>query len=345
MSKFFDSLKSDLLDRRLLPLVALVAVGLLAAIAYAVLAGSGSSTPVTASAPATTPASGIVVSAVSTTGEAGAGETTSGAKQSAGPGRDPFQALPEPKTSSSSSAPAPSSSSSSPGTSTTPAGSTTGSSSTGGESSSGSSTPPSSETAPVKPKPKKQPQTTYNADVLFGATAAGTPALSAQLQAFNALKLQQPLPDDKDALVVFRGVIAGGKSATFTLVGEAILRGEATCLPSTAQCQAIELKEGQTEELEETPPGGTPVVYELYLLGIKTNTSSTSSEGATVRESKAGLKLLREAGLQALPGLRYSRSKSMLVFASHRAFAARAHVSSMRAAAARRATAHAAPSR
>lgn len=344
MSKFFDSLKSDLLDRRLLPLLALVAVGLLAAIAYAVLAGSGSSTPVTASAPVATPASGIAVSAVSTTGEPGAGETTSGAKQSASPGRNPFKPLPEPKASSSSSTAAPSSTSSSTGTSTS--GSTTGSSSTGGESSSGSSTPSSgSESAPAKPKAKKQPQTTYSVNVLFGATAAGTPALSAQLQTFNALKLQQPLPDDKNALVVFRGAIAGGKSATFTLVGEAILRGEATCLPSTTQCQAIELKEGQTEELEETPLGGTPVVYELYLLGIKTNTSSASSEGATVRESKAGLKLLREAGLQALPGLRYSRSKDVLVFASHRAFAARAHASSKRAAAARRATAHVALSR
>jgi hypothetical protein len=337
MSKFFDSLKSDLLDRRLLPLLALVAVGLLAAIAYAVLAGSGSSTPTSASAPSSTPASGIAVSAVSATGEAGAVETTGGAKQSASPGRNPFTPLPEPKTKSSSS------------TSSTSATPTSGSS-TGTEPSSGSSTPSSGSesTTPTpapKPKPKKQPQPAYDVNVLFGATTAGTPALSAQLKTFDALKLQQPLPEAKNALVVFRGAMAGGKSATFTLVGEAILRGEATCLPSTAQCQAIELKEGQTEELEETPVGGTPVVYELYLLGIKKNTSSTSTEGATVRESKAGLKLLREAGLQALPGLRYSLAKGALVVTSHRAFAARAHAASQHPARARRAATDAALSR
>jgi hypothetical protein len=324
MSKFLDSLKSDLLDRRLLPLLALVAVGLLAAIGYAVLAGSGSSTPTSASAPTSTPVSGIAVSAVSTTGEAGAVETTGGAKQSASPGRNPFTPLSEPKAKSSSSS---SSTSSAPGTSTSS------SPSTGGESSSGSSTPSSGKqsTTPTptpKPKPKKQPRQAYQVNVLFGATTAGTPALTAGLKAFDALKLQQPLPEAKNALVVFRGAMADGKSATFTLVGEAILRGEATCLPSTAQCQWIELKEGQTEELEETPAGGTPIVYELYLLGIKKNTSSTSSEGASVRESKAGLKLLREAGLLALPGLHYSPAKRALVVTSHRAFAARAHAAS-----------------
>ena len=103
MSKFFDSLKADLLDRRLLPLLALVAVGLLAAIAYAVLAGSGSSTPTSASAPSSTPAAGIAVSAVSTTGEPGSVETTGGAKQSTSPGRNPFTPLPEPKAKSASS--------------------------------------------------------------------------------------------------------------------------------------------------------------------------------------------------------------------------------------------------
>jgi hypothetical protein len=336
MSKFFDSLKSDLLDRRLLPLLALVAVGLIAAIAYAVLAGSGSTTPVTAGATAATPASGIAVSAVSTTAEAGAGETTGAAKQSASPGRNPFTQLPEPKTTSASSATAPAPASAGSGSAPS------GSSSTGGETGSSSTPPSGGESAPAKPKAKQHPRATHEVNVLFGATAAGTPALSAQLTTINALKLQQPLPDDKSALVVFRGVNAGGKSATFTLVGEAILRGEATCLPSTAQCQAIELKEGQTEELEETPAGGPPVVYELYVLGIKTGTVSTSTEGASMRESKAGLKLLREAGLQTLPGLRYSAAKGVLVATSHRAFAARVHAASSHGAHAHLATVHAA---
>ena len=41
-------------------------------------------------------------------------------------------------------------------------------------------------------------------------------------------------------------------------------------------------------------------------------------------ESKAGLQFLRGAGLSALPGLRYSADKGVLVFASHSAFGPRA---------------------
>ena len=48
MTDFLSSLKADLLDRRLLPLVALVAVGLVAAVAYAVLGGGSSAATPTA---------------------------------------------------------------------------------------------------------------------------------------------------------------------------------------------------------------------------------------------------------------------------------------------------------
>jgi hypothetical protein len=327
MNKFFNSLKGDLLDRRLMPFVALLAVALLAAIGYAAFAGSSSSTPPAASAPASTPVAGIAVSAVKSDAEPGAGETTGAAKQSANAGRNPFSSPSEtkPKASSTSST---TSSSSTSATSESSGAAAGGSSSGSTESASGGSSSPSSgskTTTPAKPKAKKQPQAGYKVEVLFGATTAGTPALSAQLPAFANLKRQQPLPSDSHALIVYRGVIAGGKSATFTIVGEAILRGEATCLPSTAQCQAIELKQGQTEELEEAQLGSAPVVYELYLAGIKASKSSTTAKGASIGESKAGLHLLRVAGLQALPGLRYSAAKGVLVFASHRAFSARAH--------------------
>ena len=110
----------------------------------------------------------------------------------------------------------------------------------------------------------------------FGVIPAGLTAASAQLTPYANLKRQQPLPSAKQPLVVFRGVTAGGKSATFTLVGEAILRGGAKCLPSASQCQAIDLKTGQTEELEYLPPTGAAVTYELQLVDI-TSTKATAS--------------------------------------------------------------------
>jgi hypothetical protein len=156
---------------------------------------------------------------------------------------------------------------------------------------------------------------------------AGTPPQSVQLTPFASLTRQQPLPSAAQPLVVFRGVIAGGKSATFTLVGEAILRGKAVCVPSASQCQAIELKPGQTEELEYLPPSGAAITYQLQLVSI---TKSLATEAAARRafrgESKAGRELLRRIGLAAIPGLRYSTTKGVLMAVGHpAAFAALSH--------------------
>jgi hypothetical protein len=162
--------------------------------------------------------------------------------------------------------------------------------------------------------------------VLFGVAPAGTPPQSSQLTSYENLKRLTPLPSAKQPLVVFRGVTSGGKSATFTLVGEAILRGNAACLPSASQCQAIELKPGQAEQLEYLSPTSQTITYQLQVVSISSSKASTASaQHAFRRESKVGRELLRRAGLMTLPGLRYSRKKGVLVFAGHPAFAVRAH--------------------
>jgi hypothetical protein len=326
MNDFFDSLKSDLLDRRLIPVLGLLAVVLIAAIAYAVLGGSSATAPNTASAPVTPVAKvpGIAVSEVKTADVTAGAETTSGSpQQTGGASRNPFAPMPGVKQAQAASAAATSGSGSSAATGSGSPAASSPTTSTGG------STPaPAEETkkpsTPTKPKDK---QTVFHVDVLFGTAAAATPPQNAALTPFNELKLQQPLPSGSQPLVVFRGVIAGGKSATFTLVGEAILRGPAVCLPSASQCQAIDLKPGQTEELEYLPPGADAVIYELNVVSISSGKAKLSSaHSAFGGESKTGLELLRRSGLQGLSGLRYSTTKGVLVFAGKHAFAARAHI-------------------
>ncbi|HTB70137.1 MAG TPA: hypothetical protein VK707_04085 [Solirubrobacteraceae bacterium] len=339
MSAFLDSLRADLLDKRLRPLLALLALGLAGAIVYAVMAGSGSSTPTAASSPAPGGRStGVAVSVVKPEAAQAVAETTSGASQQTGGGRtrNPFAPLPgsaarkasttpaSSKSSPSSAAPS-SGSSSSAGSGSTSAGSGSGSSSGSG------SVSPSGGATPSKPK-RESPQTVYQVSVLFGAAAPGTPLASAQLTPYDELMRQQPLPSAQQALVVFRGVIAGGKSATFTLVGEAILRGVAVCRPSASQCQTIDLQIGQTEELEYAPPGGTATTYMLHIVAIKAvKAKAAAARRAFAGQSKAGLRLLRSSGLAALPGLRYSGAKGVLVFAGRKAFAARARIAKHRA--------------
>lgn len=343
MSDFFDSLKTDLLDRRLMPVLALLGVALLGAIAYAAMAGgSGSSKPAASSPVPAQKAPGIPVTAA-TSAKTAVAETTSGAvQQTAGHSRNPFAPLPGVKaanTSGSTAAASESASGSSTAGSSGAEGSQ-GSSGGGTESSPSESSPSQSGGAQPKQKGTKKPSKTYKVSVLFGTAPVGTPALTAGLPSYEDLQRRQPLPSAKQPLIVYRGVIAGGESATFTLVGEAILRGNAACKPSAAQCQAIDVKAGETEELEYVPLEGTPVNYELHVLKIEAvkakaagAASTASAKAAFAGESKAGLRILREAGLLELPGLRWSTDGSVLVFehANH-APPARARVSAWGAA-------------
>ncbi|MGO9322644.1 MAG: hypothetical protein ACLQBY_17835 [Solirubrobacteraceae bacterium] len=330
MSEFLSSVKADLTDRRLLPLVVLVAVALVGAVAYAVL-GGGSSTATPAAAVAGAPAtasSGVAISQASP--EKAVAETTSGASiQRGGSARNPFTPLPGSKaTSSTSAASSSASKSTGAGTSSSGAGSGAGSS---GSSSSGSGSTGSSTTTPSKPSTPAKPKTIYHVAVLFGVLPAGATPQTAQLTPYETLKLLAPLPSAVQPLIVFRGVTVGGKSATFTLVGEAILHGDAACLPSAAQCEAIDLQSGQSEQLEYVSATGQPVVYELRIVSIVSARASSAAFKSMLRgQSKAGRELLEHAGLVAVPDLRYSSRAGVLVFAGHPAFAARARAAARR---------------
>jgi hypothetical protein len=153
-------------------------------------------------------------------------------------------------------------------------------------------------------------------NVLFGAVPVGTPAGVTQLPPFDSLKIFTALPSAKQPLIVFRGVTSGGKSALFTIVGEAIIRGTATCLPNASQCQVIQLKPGQLEQLEYLAPTGQVTTYELRLVTIASTTTTASSaslKNAVTGDSKAVREMLGRAGLRALPGLRYSQGAGVLV--------------------------------
>jgi hypothetical protein len=154
----------------------------------------------------------------------------------------------------------------------------------------------------------------------------GATAQTAQLTPYENLRLLAPLPSAKQPLIVFRGVTAGGKSAIFTLVSEAILHGNATCRPSATQCEAIDLQAGQAEQLEYLSATGQTVTYELRIVSIVSGEATSAAVKSVLRnESKAGREVLSHAGLDAVPGLRYSAQAGVLVFAGHRLFGAHAH--------------------
>ncbi|HWX51725.1 MAG TPA: hypothetical protein VNY34_00450 [Solirubrobacteraceae bacterium] len=324
MTDFLNSVKADLLDRRLLPVLLVLGVALSAALAYAVLGGGSAarSTPTAAvSSPGASSGSpGAPISQAPANPNQPVAETTSGTShQRGGVTRNPFTPLPGVKTASSSAK--------STGASKTSGTSTTSSSGSSTKGAGGTTPATPKETTPAKPK---KVYIHYHVTAQFGAvppTVEGTPPQAAQLKTYKDMVLDEPLPGKANPQLVYLGVVLStGKDVVFALTGEAILHGSATCKPSPTQCQAIELRVGQTETLEVVEPSGKLVIYELKLVSI-TKSVSTASTARAHTASKAGRELLRRDGVHSLSELHYSPEQGGLVFAGHSAFGARAHAS------------------
>jgi len=333
MTDFLGSLKDDLLDRRLLPLVAIVLLALAGAVAYATLAGGSSPAPsavTSAVHPLETGTSGIAVSAPAASATQAVAETTNGtAVQRRGVAHDPFIALAAPAK--------------------TPAGSSAGKSSGGAAQASGgsksasspstSSTPQSSGTPkPSEPSPSK---TVYKVAVLFGLLPAGVIPQNAELQAYTGLTGVTPLPSAKNEVVRFLGVTvtSKGTTASFELSGEVIIHGQGVCLPSSAQCKMIELAQGGAEQLEVLSNTGALITYELRVENISTGTASAAAvKHVLAEQARTARTLLADGGLLKLAGLHFAAQAGVLVFdarPARHAHAARAHAAVQRGRASR----------
>jgi hypothetical protein len=320
MNDLLTSLKSDLLDRRLLPVLVLLGAILAAAVAYAVLGGgsNSSSTPVARVAPSNIGSSGpaLAVSAATSNQNAAVAETTEGARYQHHSGaRNPFAPLTSHKASSEASST--SSSSSTSGSSTS--GSSTSSSQPGSSGSTGGGTTPVAPATPAEPTPpakKQKPKTVYVVDILYGP-APTTPGQLSQLTPYAGLKRLEPLPSASNPKIVFSGVSDTGKGAIFTLVGEAILKGEGGCMPSDTQCEAVVLAAGKTEEFDYVEANGQSATYELKVVSIAKRQASAATAARLNRRNRVGAALVRRLAPAVLKHLRFSSAKGVLFYVAH----------------------------
>jgi hypothetical protein len=326
MNEMLESIKADLTDRRMLPLVGLVVVALLAAIGYAVLGGSGGSSPAasaSATAPRTAIPHGIVVSEAQTSAKEAIAETTDGAKvQRQGSARNPFHELPASVTGNQQSSGTSSSSATSNATSSATSSKTESSAKT----ESGSKTESKSGGGATKPAAKHKK--VYDVALQFGAITSGAPVGAASLTPYTGLTRATPLPSSKERLIEFIGVTKShsGVSASFAVDTELILRGSASCLPSTTQCQVLDLQEGKTEQLEYLTPAGTVATYELTVVSIVQQKASAATVSRVLhRQATITPGLMADGGALREAGLRFSSLAGVLVFAPRPASAARAH--------------------
>lgn len=315
MNELLQSVKADLLSRRLLPVLVLLCVGLLAALGYVALGGKEKAKLPAPVAAAPLP-SGLPVTIAPPNATAAASETPAGLRyQTHDSRRNPFQPLPGAVNTTSASGNSATTASGSSGTSSSStSNSTTGSgngsssgSSGGSNGSSGSGTattpkpkPPAKKTSPKKPTDfKPRPDLLFDVSVLFGPAPA-SPEQQPALTPFEELKLYEPLPAAKTPLLVYIGVTKVGEKAAFALVVPPILRGPAVCVPSQSQCQAIALGAGQSEELEYVKTSGEVVAFELKVVKVAHRSSASGASAKARKISKAGRLALSRAGLLAL---------------------------------------------
>jgi hypothetical protein len=285
MIEFLQSIRSDLASRRLLPFVALAAVALIAAVAYAMTAGSGSPAPAPVASLPGIPVAGsapaLPVTVAPANPNEAVSETPGGVRfQNQSPTRDPFVPLPSPPATKA----ATSSSSSGSGSSSSSGGSSSGGSSSGSGGSTSKGSGGGQEAPAPAPKKTSKPKFSYVVSILFGP-ASTIPGQPATLAPYEDVKSGDPFPSKQNPRISFERVTNNGAGAVFKLVSPPILHGTGICLPSTSECQTIDLESGHSEELEYIEASGQIVVYEIKIVSI---VKGSGASAASLKHKDAG---------------------------------------------------------
>lgn len=310
MTEMLESIKSDLLSRRMLPLLAAVAVALVGGAAYALSASSssGDSNPAPAPSLSLPPvASAVHLAVASANPHAAVAETPGGKRyQSGNSTRNPFAPLTQPPAGKSGTT-GPSGSSS--GSSSTGS-STSGSGASGGSSTgSGTGVPP----APVLPKPKPihaglTATQSYNVEISLTTAAGG-------LDTFNRLERLSVLPSEQQQSLVYLGVLRGGRNALFVVQPGTVVSGPGKCIPGPTDCEILSLAQEQIESLSQSAGSGTSTLalFAVNTIAVDNFTSVAGANRARREASAAGRSLLAASTLPALPLFEYQPNVGAVV--------------------------------
>ena len=278
MPPFLKNIVHDLIEKRLWPVALALVVALIAV--PIVLGGSSASAPAVASAPL--PGAGNGRSSVSLATAAGQER----AYTRAGKVRNPFS---QPKVKRAGTA-----------TTTAPGGSPT--TTTAGTPSGGSPLPAGSPGTGDPGAPGGTPGSgggtkpdsldTFRLTLRFGQAGS--------LRTISDLARLSPLPSEANPFFVYLGVLKDAKTAVFLISSDVTATGDGKCRPSTADCQTVEVKEGDTEffDLERD---GNAIQYEMDVLHLVRTSdaakqvTAAAARAAATRHSKAGAAMLRSA--------------------------------------------------
>lgn len=276
---FFRNVYADLVERRLLPLAALLALAIVAV--PLVLAKAMPAAPIASAAPApylNIPSSQAAVSLLSPDGKG----RLDGLKvnnpfiqrrvaRRTAPKVHPASGATGAGPATASSGGSPSAGSSSP--STAP-------SSSGGPSS-GASSPSPSSPSPLSPSPAAEHKAVKPVKHAGEPTRYRVPILvlrfgrAGERGNRSTLDHVTSLPRGHTPVVVFVGMLTDGKTAEFLVASHVKAQGDGSCRPSRLSCRTVRIRAGQVEFFDAPGPNGTTVQYELDIgrLGHRWTTS------------------------------------------------------------------------
>jgi hypothetical protein len=307
---FFNSLKMDLADKRLWPVVVVLAICAIG-IPVAVTKTSSSSGPKpTAVAnevpplPAGQPAPASELGAV-------AGPNTPRATRYRGAERNPFRGTPGVKSATSTTTQATKVAGGSSGTS----GKSSSKGSSGGASTgSGGTTAPQTLAKPTTPRTFKPVPTVLTPTQSYAVTVAMTTA-DGGVDTIDPLQRLAILPSAKQPLLVYLGQLQGHRESLFAVESGTVVSGPGRCTPGPTDCEVLALSAGQIEIVAARSGSATVPVAMFAVTAMKVAGHATVAAARRARhdESAAGRTLLGNSPLPVLALFQYDPSLGAVI--------------------------------
>jgi hypothetical protein len=143
-----------------------------------------------------------------------------------------------------------------------------------------------SDAAPEAAKPR---HAAYSLTVRWGSSD------SEELERMNVKRLRA-LPDPDEPVVIYLGLLRNDpKTAVFMVDAGATAVGDGRCQPDPANCETIELRQGETEFFDVEGESGRVQQYQLDLVKIhaKKSGDATSARTADAAKAKGGRRAVR----------------------------------------------------
>jgi hypothetical protein len=135
------------------------------------------------------------------------------------------------------------------------------------------------------------------------------------LNTTDSLKRLSVLPSEQQPLLVYLGVLKGGRDALFVVQPGTVVSGPGKCIPGPTDCEILSLAQEQIESLAVSTGTGTSNValFAVNAIAVDGHSSAAAASRARREVSAAGHSLLAASTLPALPLFEYQPAVGAVV--------------------------------